>query len=306
MAVNKSNRLFFPAVRLFSSLYGLVFGVLAYAAPNFFFGPNGVFPKTFYKTTCLESNDLDPITIHCLRYASVEVITLCLGHLFLFDNENFVRCSRALNRLAFICYSSFFIHHVAIILGPSGTFYKTSIAIFAGIDLVFALFFQWFLKELPASDTALLVAPTRIQRIANIVTGIFAGIFCVARSVSGASHTFVPRTPLENNEFDSNMMGAARLFGLSLFPAVFAALVEGNNVPKFIIKMSSLYGILMLPVLFMAVHDTSGYFNQEAFTALTIVYVLYVMLQFYAAGAFGGAGTRKSMPTKKSVKTKAA
>jgi len=301
MTSPKNGRPLWPAIAAANSVSGLLWGATLYAAPDYFFGPsNGIWPDV-WKKTALESNDLDPITIHYSRCAGAGLLTICLAHFLLFDNANFVACSRALTRMSISLFAAYIAFWINVLLDTSGSFHRMIHVILLGQAILMILYDLRCLKQLrmsTISSAATTTTTTKVQRMTNMVTVLYGGFFCLTRGLGGASRFFFPNTPLENNEFDANMNTAARNCAASLVALVYGALVEGNHVPDFIIKMGCLFGVLILPIFFKAAHES--YFNQQGFTILTVVHCLWLLLVFHAAGAFTAL---KNMPKKMTKKT---
>lgn len=291
---NNGNR-FWPAFRAGASLYGLMFGSTLYAAPNYFWGPNGLQP-TIWKKTCLESNDLDPITINYERFLGASILTLVLSH-FLFLRRRDHLAMASFTRMCIACHLACFVVFAKVVLDDSGSFQQVPHVLYAATSLVLASMLFVSLRSIPSKICAL-AKPSRIQGAANIITAFYAGMFCVARIFGGASHAFFPRTPIEKNKFDVVMNTAAHMVGASLVPFAYGCAVEGWTSPAFVHKMACLYGVLTLPLAFLGAQNVSGYASQEVFAAFTIIHTLWTVFEFHVAGAFG---TEKVL--KRNVKT---
>lgn len=64
-----------------ATVFMAVYAVPAYVAPNFFYGPNGLYP--FFHTTTLDCNNLDPIQTFATRAMAASVSYHFLQHNFL-------------------------------------------------------------------------------------------------------------------------------------------------------------------------------------------------------------------------------
>ena len=263
----------------FSCLFGISYGLAAYTAPNYFFGPNGLTPA-FIKTD-LESNDLDPITEHYMRCQGISLITLIVSYyLFAFgDLESermFLKCS-------------FFAH--AAVLAISATWLKDeAVQEFSGISTLQAtcLFsavqivrIGHGLLDLPktkAHSSEAAMAPS-IDSIIFYACALYVGQICASKAYFGADATFFPGT-----EFNAQMNAEARMFGAWFIPYVYILLFEAQRMPKLTYKIMAFCCMLTLPVKMKVIHE--GHCNQKAFSAIFIATATFMVLAFYRLGAF--------------------
>ena len=253
----------------------MMYGILAYANPNFFFGPKSDIFPSFIKTS-LKSNDLDPITVHMMRLEGVSVISIILCY-YLFDFGR-VEYERA-------ALKGFLVGHVATaivlfteIKNKATTEYYIKEALPSTLiwSTCHMVLLTYALAKLPKSTKKQGAVKKGSSRPSfsvppNIDSAIFyACAFVVAltctKDFRGPDPAVFPVTPLKDNSYDPIMILEAKTVAAWYMPQIYHLLFSSQIMPEVTHKAMSLSIILTLPVLALAIYDRIG--NDRAFIAM--------------------------------------
>mmetsp|Transcript_16074 Transcript_16074/g.32335 ORF Transcript_16074/g.32335 Transcript_16074/m.32335 type:complete len:337 (-) Transcript_16074:1089-2099(-) len=265
-----------------SCLVGISYGLAAYTAPNFFFGPNGgMMPGLTGTKTSLESNDLDPITEHYIRSQGVSLITLIFSYYFFAFGD--LESERVLAK-------SFFVGHAACLAvftmwlrdGGLGEYYESSVLKIA--CLWFALQMAWDVYAItslpkPKVKSSGVPSPPSTDTVIFYACALYVGQSCASRVLLGADPTYFP-----NTDFDALMNVEAQLFGAWFIPSVYILLFEAQKNLRLTYKIMIICCISTLPEIMKVIHEGNG--DQRAFASVFAFSAAFMALAFYRLGAF--------------------
>ena len=265
----------FDIVMAMSCFAGMIYGILAYINPNFFFGPHSsVFPS--FVQTSMESNDLDPITTHMMRLEGVSVISIILCY-YLFDFGR-VEYERA-------ALKGFLVGHVATaivlfteIKGEATTEYYIKEALPSTLvwSTCHTFLLTYALAKLPkspkkqgavkkGSSRPSFSVPPDIDSAIFYACALVVALTCT-KGFRGPDPAVFPVTPLKDNSYDPIMILEAKTVAAWYMPQIYHLLFSSQTMPGVTYKAMSVSIILTLPVLALALHDEIG--NVRAFEAM--------------------------------------
>lgn len=272
------------SIGVFGALYGLWYGIFAYAAPNYSFGPNGLFP--LYRKTSLETNELDPISIFYIRVHGLNTLFLVLSYYL------FTRGSKERKRAHTKMLLAEKLASVATVLRimtdkDFDEFYARAVwQFFLALGVLYIIWFASILERYPVPKKVEQAPLSSADMIWIVLTAIHAGYFCIHTLVIGPIPIFWQATPLENNGFDLIMRESAHMMATSLVPIVLFLSTDAWTMPTFCWKMLCLYMIICTPVMFKQIYDDSGFSDQKAFIGHYFGIVFSMILGFERLGVF--------------------
>lgn len=278
----------FDIVMAMSCLAGMIYGILAYANPNYFFGPkSNIFPS--FIQTSLESNDLDPITTHMMRLEAVSVISTILCY-YLFDFGR-IEYERAALKGFLVGHLATAIVLFAEIKNKTTTEYYIkealpSTLVWSSCQMVWLTYSLAKLPKSPIKQDA--TKKGRPRSPFSVPPDIDSAIFYACASVvaltctkgfRGPDPAVFPVTPLKDNSYDPIMILEAKTVAAWYMPQIYHLLFSSQMMPEVTHKAMSLSIILTLPVLALALNDGIGY--DRAFMAMICSCIGLLVVSLY-------------------------
>lgn len=260
-----------------SILYALTYGIAAYSAPAFFFGPGG--PMEIYKEPVHE------ISIAYMRSHGTNTLCLVLTWL-LFTRGNKTR-KRAFT--AMLLSAQFVILPTMLRVMYDEDFddrYHQGPWL-AGIvvSLLHIVFLVLVLKKYPAPRIQ--EAPiTNTDRIGLTLLNAYAAFFCFSRLLLGPDPKFWDTTKLEMGVFELEMKECAYMMATAMVPIVYFLTFDAWWLPIFAYKMNVLYMILALPVMYKQCYDTGGFGKPRASASVLFGHICFMTFSLSRMGAF--------------------
>mmetsp|Transcript_12723 Transcript_12723/g.26313 ORF Transcript_12723/g.26313 Transcript_12723/m.26313 type:complete len:298 (+) Transcript_12723:293-1186(+) len=289
MKMKTAEKLLYNVCGVFSILYALIYGVTAYAAPAFFFGPGG--PLNLYKRPVHE------ISIQYMRFHGLNTLSLVLSFL-LFARGNVSR-EKAFTRMLLSTQAAMLFIGLRVMFDDDfeDRYQKDAWVGCAVICLLHIVVLTMILRKYPSPIVQ--EAPIEMaDRIGLTLLDLYATLVCFSRLIFGPDPHFWDMSKLEDGKFELEMRECAYMFATSMVPIVFFLTFDAWNLPRFAYKMNAMYVIMALPIIYKECYNSSGYGKPKAFAATFVGQLAFGIFSMTRLGAFRKENTMKSASPK--------